>query len=40
MKYSSTRNAATAVDLSHALVAGLAADGGLYVPKALPTFTP
>ena len=40
MKYSSTRNAATAVDLSHALMAGLAADGGLYVPKALPAFTP
>ena len=39
MKYYSTRNEAIAVDLSSALIAGLAADGGLYVPKNLPAFT-
>lgn len=38
MKYASTRNESVAVDLSSALIAGLAADGGLYVPKNLPTF--
>ena len=39
MKYSSTRDDTVSVDLSSALIAGLAADGGLYVPKNLPTFT-
>ncbi len=39
MKFASTRDDTVAVDLSSALIAGLAADGGLYVPKNLPTFT-
>lgn len=38
MKYSSTRAMAPAVDLGTALVAGLAPDGGLYVPQSLPQF--
>lgn len=38
MKFVSTRGAAPAVDLSGAIDAGLAADGGLYVPDALPQF--
>lgn len=38
MKFASTRDDSVAVDLSSALIAGLAADGGLYVPKNLPTF--
>lgn len=37
MKYLSTRNPDRPVTLSHALIAGLADDGGLYVPEALPT---
>lgn len=36
MKCHSTRGEAPAVDLAHALQAGLAPDGGLYVPEALP----
>lgn len=36
MKYLSTRGNAPAVDLSTALAAGLAPDGGLYVPAKLP----
>jgi threonine synthase len=40
MRFHSTRDDRTRVDLSSALLAGLAADGGLYVPEALPTFTP
>ena len=39
MKFASTRDETVSVDLSSALIAGLAADGGLYVPKKLPTFT-
>lgn len=35
--YRSTRGAAPAVPLSQAIAAGLAPDGGLYVPTALPT---
>jgi len=36
MNFISTRNAAPAVTLSQAIAAGLAPDGGLYVPDALP----
>lgn len=39
MKFASTRDNRVSVDLSSALMAGLAADGGLYVPRELPTFT-
>jgi len=38
MKFPSTRGTAAPATLSAALVAGLAADGGLYVPESLPTF--
>lgn len=36
MNFISTRNAAPAVNLSQAIAAGLAPDGGLYVPEARP----
>jgi len=36
MHFISTRNAAPAVNLSQAIAAGLAPDGGLYVPAQLP----
>ncbi|RYZ73130.1 MAG: threonine synthase [Lysobacteraceae bacterium] len=36
MKFVSTRNNAPAASLSQALAAGLAPDGGLYVPEAMP----
>ncbi|MCH6484433.1 threonine synthase [Pseudoxanthomonas sp. LH2527] len=36
MNFISTRNAAPAATLSQAIAAGLAPDGGLYVPDALP----
>jgi threonine synthase len=36
VKYASTRDPARAVTLSQALVEGLAPDGGLYVPQAMP----
>ncbi len=39
MKYPSTRDAAAATDLSSAIAAGLAPDGGLYVPESLPGFS-
>lgn len=39
MKYPSTRGAAK-VTLDDALLSGIAADGGLFVPEALPTFEP
>ena len=39
MEYISTRGQAPAMDFEGVLLAGLAADGGLYVPKTLPTFT-
>lgn len=39
MQYISTRGAAPTVDFKGALLAGLASDGGLYVPEALPRFT-
>ncbi|MDT8409413.1 MAG: threonine synthase [Wenzhouxiangellaceae bacterium] len=38
MKYISTRNPALSVTPEQALKAGLAADGGLYVPASLPNF--
>lgn len=38
MKYASTRGNAPALNLSAAIAAGLAPDGGLYVPQSLPTF--
>ena len=43
MNFISTRNAAPAATLSQAIAAGLAPDGGLYVPETLPsprTLTP
>ncbi|NQX89895.1 MAG: threonine synthase [Halioglobus sp.] len=39
MKYISTRGKAPALDFEDVLLAGLAADGGLYVPETLPTFS-
>ena len=39
MKYISTRGAAPALDFENVLLAGLASDGGLYVPEQLPRFT-
>ncbi|HSN70718.1 MAG TPA: threonine synthase [Steroidobacteraceae bacterium] len=40
MKYHSTRAASPPVSLAQAIVAGLAPDGGLYVPDALPQRRP
>ncbi len=40
MQYISTRGAAPTLDFSGALLAGLAADGGLYVPESWPHFSP
>jgi threonine synthase len=40
MHYVSTRGAAPVRDFAGVLLAGLAEDGGLYVPEAWPTFTP
>jgi threonine synthase len=40
MKYISTRGQAPALNFEQVLLTGLAADGGLYVPETLPTFTP
>src|SRR5882724_9218922 len=37
MRYVSTRSAAPALDFEGVLLAGLAADGGLYVPEHWPT---
>ncbi len=39
MNYISTRGTAPVVDFKGALLAGLASDGGLYVPESLPRFT-
>jgi len=39
VKYISTRGRAPTLDFEQVLLAGLAADGGLYVPEALPTFS-
>jgi threonine synthase len=40
MRYVSTRGASPAVGFVDAVLAGLAPDGGLYVPEAWPGFTP
>jgi threonine synthase len=40
MRYISTRGGAPSVDFTDALLAGLAPDGGLYVPETWPSFTP
>lgn len=39
MKYISTRGKAPILNFEEVLLTGLAADGGLYVPQTLPTFT-
>lgn len=39
MKYISTRGKAPALDFESVVLAGLASDGGLYVPETLPRFT-
>ena len=39
MRYVSTRGTADVVDFEGALLAGLARDGGLYVPESWPTFS-
>ena len=38
MRYISTRGASAAVDSAQAVLEGLAPDGGLYMPEALPAF--
>jgi threonine synthase len=40
MDYISTRGSASALDFEGATLAGLAPDGGLYVPSEWPRFTP
>ncbi len=40
MKFVSTRGGSAPVTLGAAVRAGIAADGGLYVPESLPRFTP
>jgi threonine synthase len=40
MQYVSTRGSAPALDFEGATLAGLASDGGLYVPAEWPSFTP
>lgn len=40
LKQVSTRGIAPAVNISSAIAAGPAPDGGLYMPEAFPTFTP
>ncbi|MCV6588063.1 MAG: threonine synthase [Marinobacterium sp.] len=39
MKYISTRGQAPALNFEDVLLAGLASDGGLYVPESLPSFS-
>ena len=39
LKMVSTRGISPAVDISSAIAAGPASDGGLYMPEAFPTFT-
>ncbi|HQU01912.1 MAG TPA: hypothetical protein PLI12_05645, partial [Acetobacteraceae bacterium] len=38
MRYISTRGSAPALDFAGVLLAGLANDGGLYVPETWPVF--
>ena len=40
MRFVSTRESSLAVSLSEALTAGLAPDGGLYLPQQWPTALP
>ena len=40
MRYISTRGQAPAVDFADVLLAGLAEDGGLYMPETWPHFGP
>ena len=40
LRYISTRGAAPALDFTGVLLAGLAADGGLYVPERMPQLAP
>ncbi len=40
MRYVSTRGQAPALDFSGVLLAGLAGDGGLYMPESWPVFSP
>ena len=40
MEYISTRGSAPTLDFADATLAGLASDGGLYLPRAWPRFTP
>jgi threonine synthase len=40
MEYISTRGSAPALDFAGATLAGLASDGGLYVPREWPSFSP
>ena len=40
MHYISTRGTAPKLDFKGALLAGLASDGGLYVPESIPQFSP
>ncbi|TPG47687.1 threonine synthase [Rhodanobacter glycinis] len=40
LRYHSTRSLGPTVPISQAIAAGLAPDGGLYVPEALPTIDP
>lgn len=40
MRYMSTRGGSPSVTASQALVAGIAPDGGLYVPQTIPQFAP
>lgn len=40
MRYVSTRGQAPALGFEEVVLAGLASDGGLYVPESLPRFTP
>src|ERR1700733_14359313 len=40
MRYVSTRGQAPAIGFWDAVLAGLAPDGGLYVPETWPSFTP
>jgi len=40
MRFISTRGEAPALSFEEVVLAGLASDGGLYVPESLPTFAP
>ncbi|MCI5049390.1 MAG: threonine synthase [Rickettsiales bacterium] len=40
MKYISTRGKAPSLGFEEVVLAGLASDGGLYVPETIPTFSP